>query len=55
LVDPARHPLAVTVHRWTITNQITWPIFGKAWLAGSESISTRWWRSAGWGRWLALP
>lgn len=28
-VDPDRHPLAASVHRWTITNLITWPILGK--------------------------
>jgi DNA-binding XRE family transcriptional regulator len=27
-VDPASHPLANSVHRWTITNLITWPIVG---------------------------
>ena len=25
-VDPDRHPLAASVHRWTITNLILWPI-----------------------------
>ena len=28
-VDPDTHPLAASVHRWTITNLITWPIVGK--------------------------
>ncbi|MEV6925326.1 helix-turn-helix transcriptional regulator [Dactylosporangium sp. NPDC051485] len=28
-VDPDNHPLAASVHRWTITNLITWPILGK--------------------------
>jgi transcriptional regulator with XRE-family HTH domain len=28
-VEPDRHPLANGVHRWTITNLITWPILGK--------------------------
>ncbi len=28
-VDPDSHPLAATVHRWTITNLITWPIIRK--------------------------
>lgn len=28
-VDPDTHPLAASVHRWTITNLITWPIIGK--------------------------
>jgi len=28
-VDPVTHPLAHGVHRWTITNLITWPIIGK--------------------------
>jgi len=28
-VDPDSHPLANSVHRWTITNLITWPIVGK--------------------------
>lgn len=28
-VDPRWHPLATSVHRWTITNLITWPIVGK--------------------------
>ena len=27
-VDPHCHPLAASVHRWTITNLITWPIIG---------------------------
>src|SRR5690349_1845593 len=28
-VDPDRHPLATSVHRWTITNLILWPVLGK--------------------------
>ncbi|WP_238005839.1 helix-turn-helix transcriptional regulator [Dactylosporangium sp. AC04546] len=28
-VAPDTHPLAASVHRWTITNLITWPIIGK--------------------------
>lgn len=28
-VDADAHPLAASVHRWTITNLITWPITGK--------------------------
>jgi hypothetical protein len=28
-VDPNTHPLAASVHRWTITNLITWPITRK--------------------------
>ena len=28
-VDADTHPLAASVHRWTITNLITWPITGK--------------------------
>lgn len=28
-VDPDNHPLAHSVHRWTITNLVTWPIVGK--------------------------
>ena len=28
-VDPDRHPLAASVHRWTITNLILWPVLGK--------------------------
>lgn len=28
-VDPDSHPLAASVHRWTITNLILWPILGK--------------------------
>lgn len=28
-VDADGHPLAASVHRWTITNLITWPILGK--------------------------
>jgi transcriptional regulator with XRE-family HTH domain len=28
-IDPDSHPLANSVHRWTITNLITWPIVGK--------------------------
>src|SRR5258708_221182 len=28
-VDPNSHPLAASVHRWTVTNLITWPIIGK--------------------------
>lgn len=28
-VAPDSHPLAASVHRWTITNLITWPIIGK--------------------------
>lgn len=28
-VDPDTHPLAASVHRWTITNLITWPIIGR--------------------------
>lgn len=28
-VDADTHPLAASVHRWTITNLITWPILGK--------------------------
>jgi DNA-binding transcriptional regulator YiaG len=28
-VDPDSHPLAASVHRWTTTNLITWPIIGK--------------------------
>ena len=28
-VDADRHPLAASVHRWTTTNLITWPITGK--------------------------
>jgi transcriptional regulator with XRE-family HTH domain len=28
-VDPDSHPLATRVHRWTITNLITWPIIGR--------------------------
>ena len=29
-VNPDNHPLASSVHRWTITNLILWPIIGKA-------------------------
>ncbi|MBL7258164.1 helix-turn-helix domain-containing protein [Paractinoplanes lichenicola] len=29
-VSPDSHPLAASVHRWTITNLILWPILGKA-------------------------
>jgi transcriptional regulator with XRE-family HTH domain len=29
-VDADTHPLAASVHRWTTTNLITWPITGKA-------------------------
>ncbi|MEV4642241.1 helix-turn-helix transcriptional regulator [Actinoplanes sp. NPDC049548] len=28
-VNPTRHPLAASVHRWTITNLILWPIIEK--------------------------
>ncbi|MER7277522.1 helix-turn-helix transcriptional regulator [Dactylosporangium sp. NPDC000244] len=28
-VEPDSHPLAVSVHRWTVTNLILWPILGK--------------------------
>ncbi|GAA1501657.1 hypothetical protein GCM10009827_011810 [Dactylosporangium maewongense] len=28
-VNPETHPLAASVHRWTITNLITWPILSK--------------------------
>ncbi|WP_327007079.1 helix-turn-helix domain-containing protein [Dactylosporangium sp. NBC_01737] len=28
-VQPDRHPLAASVHRWTVTNLITWPMLGK--------------------------
>lgn len=28
-VDADTHPLAASVHRWTVTNLITWPIVGK--------------------------
>ncbi|MEV4708611.1 helix-turn-helix domain-containing protein [Actinoplanes sp. NPDC049316] len=28
-IDPRIHPLADSVHRWTITNLVTWPIVGK--------------------------
>jgi DNA-binding XRE family transcriptional regulator len=28
-VSPDNHPLAASVHRWTITNLILWPILGK--------------------------
>lgn len=28
-VDPDRHPLAASVHRWTITNLVLWPVLGK--------------------------
>ncbi|MEV0897923.1 helix-turn-helix transcriptional regulator [Actinoplanes sp. NPDC049802] len=28
-VEPDRHPLAASVHRWTITNLILWPILGR--------------------------
>jgi hypothetical protein len=28
-VDPDHHPLAASVHRWTITNLILWPVLGK--------------------------
>lgn len=28
-VDPDNHPLAASVHRWAITNLITWPIIGR--------------------------
>jgi transcriptional regulator with XRE-family HTH domain len=28
-INPDNHPLAASVHRWTITNLILWPILGK--------------------------
>jgi hypothetical protein len=28
-IDPDSHPLAASVHRWTITNLILWPVLGK--------------------------
>ncbi|MEU4621306.1 helix-turn-helix transcriptional regulator [Actinoplanes sp. NPDC023801] len=28
-VDPDNHPLAASVHRWTLTNLILWPILGR--------------------------